>query len=920
MKRFLIAGFCVMCTAVGHAQQKDIQIDSLKRLLQQHNATDTQRVNLLTSLSRAYIGVSNNEILDYGTSALTLATSLNFEPGVIRAHNALAMAHQLSANYHNGIDHAMKALTLAEQRGDLNEKGEACRVLANIYVNLGDQKKGKHYYEQAIRAAQATRNMSLLTKVYCSVGMWHYVHQAEDSARIYLEKSLVLANKHNVRYFLPHILCQLGWINHETNPTVAIAYELRALGAAREVQNHAAELNVLGDLGNIYIQLKDYTNAEKYLTEALQVSIKNKLIVQKAHIYQGLIDLKIHQGKVDDVRHYVDAYMAARDSTMNEEKYKQIAELETRYQTEKKEQTIMLLEQEKKTEALWRKGLVMVAVLLLILGGVIFRLQRLRNRKARQLLVTQKQLNEKLQEADAIRSRFFTSISHEFRTPITLILAPLEEKLKSPTLTQHDKDDLKLVMRNANRLAELVNQVLDLSKLEAGKMEVHRQDGDLTKFLTPLLASFEAWSQSQHISFTYTLSVPDMPFAFDPDKLEKILTNLLSNAFKFTPANETIAIYITVDNALNNLLICIADTGKGISADDLPHIFTPFYQSGEMENTSMPGTGLGLALVRELVNVHGGSISVSSELEQGTSVEVVLPLVRSSADALPAVILPSSLVPEPTLSVRDSDDEPVEHFAESLLIVEDNQELRRFIGDHFKNAFNIFTATNGREALQIATARMPSLILSDVMMPEMDGVEFLKRLKQDERTHHIPVVLLTAKVGHDEKIAALQLGSDAFLAKPFSMQELEARVAGIINNRKNLATHYRKRFENAPHAAPATQLPVPSSIEARFIDNITAIIYRHLGDTAFGVEKLADEMCLSRAQLFRKVKMILDTSPSELISDLRLQHAAKLIENKSDTLSQIAYAVGFSEQSYFSKRFRKKYGVSPREYSDRMSA
>jgi YesN/AraC family two-component response regulator len=260
-----------------------------------------------------------------------------------------------------------------------------------------------------------------------------------------------------------------------------------------------------------------------------------------------------------------------------------------------------------------------------------------------------------------------------------------------------------------------------------------------------------------------------------------------------------------------------------------------------------------------------------------------------------------------------------ERFTETLLIVEDNDELRYFIAAHFKRMFNVHTASNGREGLEHALEHMPSLIISDVMMPEMDGVEMTTLIKQDERTSHIPVILLTAKVGQEEKIAALRLGTEEYLSKPFSISELEIRVHNVIESRKKLAEYFKKLFESDQHENQAdVETTAIVSINARFIEKIRACINENISDPAFSVEKLAGEMCLSRTQLFRKVKLVLDTSPSDLISDMRLQKAARLIESKADTLAQIAYAVGFTEQSYFAKRFRKKYGVSPRDYADRV--
>jgi DNA-binding response OmpR family regulator/anti-sigma regulatory factor (Ser/Thr protein kinase) len=470
------------------------------------------------------------------------------------------------------------------------------------------------------------------------------------------------------------------------------------------------------------------------------------------------------------------------------------------------------------------------------------------------------------------------------------------------------------VMRNANRLGELVNQVLDLSKLEAGKMEVEPTYGSLNSFITPLLASYESLAQQRKISFTHDLQIDQSEHAFDHDKLEKIITNLVTNAFKFTPELGMITVNVLSDPS--SVVIRVADTGKGISEEDLPYIFTPFYQSGKSEDHNLPGTGLGLALVHELVRILNGKIEVQSKVDEGTEIVVVIPLPDAASAAHDALVRALPVIGDETEPKAEI---ATESFSETLLIIEDNSELRQFISQHFSKNFNVLTAENGKRALQLAFDQMPSLVVSDVMMPEMDGIEFMKTMKTDSRTDHIPIMLLSAQADQESKISALQLGADEYMTKPFSLHELEVRVNSIISNRKKAAAFFH-RMLISPDESKRLAVVEPStvdSVHSRFIKKLQGSISQNLSEPSFGVEELANEMCLSRTQLFRKVKMVLDTTPSDLISDMRLQQAATMIINKADTLAQIAYSVGFREQSYFAKRFRRKFGVSPREYAER---
>jgi DNA-binding response OmpR family regulator/two-component sensor histidine kinase len=495
-------------------------------------------------------------------------------------------------------------------------------------------------------------------------------------------------------------------------------------------------------------------------------------------------------------------------------------------------------------------------------------------------------------------------------------LAPLEEEIQKKS--KGDKGPLQLVMRNANRLLELVNQLLDLSKLEAGKMQMQVSQGNILNFCNALASSFDSLAQQKQIKFEKKISLPHTAW-FDSDKLEKILTNLLANAFKFTPADGTVTLMLESKQGNEKISISVTDTGRGIPKSEQEKVFTAFYQVKQTTDSHEVGTGLGLSLVRELVRIYGGNISLESIEGLGTVFNVELPIAKKafSQDQINENISRSIAKPSSNISVeidheQDGNAEQVEE-RDSILIVEDNADLRDYMRSVLKKEFNILTANDGHQGLTQAVKDVPSLVLTDLMMPVMDGMELTEKLKTNEATSHIPVIMLTARNEHKTKIQGLKTGADDYLTKPFSIEELMARVINLISIRKKLAQRYR---QHVPTPA-ATFLDEPS-LDDKFLFKVREVVEKNLHDTSFSVEKLAEEVFLSRTQLLRKLKALTSLSPTDFIKDMRLQKAAHLIRQKSDTITQIGYSVGFNDQSYFTKCFKKEFGLTPSEYSNQV--
>lgn len=521
---------------------------------------------------------------------------------------------------------------------------------------------------------------------------------------------------------------------------------------------------------------------------------------------------------------------------------------------------------------------------------------------------------DRIKELDTIKSRFFANISHEFRTPLTLIQGSLQmieddhTSMKESTVSKEVPVRLvKTMRRNTDRLLELVNQLLDLSRLDSGKMDLKIIKGDVIQLVRALTASFDSMAERRQIHYHQHFPEQSHIAFFDKDKLEKIIVNLVGNAFKYTPEKGTVAVNLEIDE--NRMRVMIEDSGPGISKKELDKIFDRFYR---VEGTEEKGTGLGLALVKELVELYRGQISVSSEPGKGSSFRISLPISREQFHENELVY--GEWTSDPPSTFQTSGEEYEKSHAENLnallplvLIVEDNNELRNFISDIIRDQYQVIEAADGSQGLETALAEVPDLIISDVMMPGMDGFELVTRLKKDERTSHIPVILLTAKAGLQHRIEGLETGADDYLTKPFDSKELLVRVQNLLHQRKLLRKKFAGEIILKPSEIAAT------SADENFLTRILHEIEANMSEDDFGVEQLARAVAMSRSQLHRKLVALTGQSPSEVLRNTRLLRAKEMLQKKVATPSEVAFKVGFNSHTYFSKCFKEEFGITPGE-------
>ena len=515
--------------------------------------------------------------------------------------------------------------------------------------------------------------------------------------------------------------------------------------------------------------------------------------------------------------------------------------------------------------------------------------------------------HERLQLIDQLKTQFFTDISHEFRTPLTVISGMIDKIEETPE--KWLVKGVGMIRRNSQNLLQLVNQILDLRKLESGAMELRPTQGEVVSYLRYLFESFEAWAESRDLRMHFLGNVPELVMDYDPEKLLRIVSNLLDNAIKFTP--EGGQIYLLVDHLEppGQLQFRVKDTGVGISADALPGIFERFFQ-GNDGRPSKPrgGTGIGLSLCRELVRLMNGEISVESQEGKGTTFTVKLPVLRQAPKAEEAPEAGLSALNLPALAgLSDWVQHPdVDAELPQVLIVEDNPDVAHYLQACLEGLYRLTLATDGEQGIERALEDIPDLILSDVMMPGKDGFELCQILKNDERTSHIPIVLLTAKADVESRIAGLQRGADAYLAKPFDRQELLVRLDKLLELRATLQSRYR-----STEALPAAD-DEGANLEDRFVLKLRQAVEENLEDEDFGILQLCKFVGMSRTSLHRKIKALTGRSTSAFIRIVRLERARVLLNTTDLNISQVAYEVGFKDPKYFSSSFKEIFGETPR--------
>ncbi len=544
---------------------------------------------------------------------------------------------------------------------------------------------------------------------------------------------------------------------------------------------------------------------------------------------------------------------------------------------------------------------------LMVWGAIVFVLFYLSYafiKKHERTLYLRRQQEEdvrKQEELNQMKFKFFTNISHELRTPLTLITAPLDSIMKR----DHDETtnrQLGIIQSNANRLLMLVNQLLDFRKSEMSGLTLHASSGDIVSFVRNICDSFMMFSEKKNIPVTFTSDVDSLYMDFDEDKMSKIVMNLLSNALKFTPDGGKVTVAISRDN--DQLMLKVIDTGIGISDEAKKHVFERFYQGAESLNSHISGSGIGLSLVAEYAKVHNGTVEVTDNTPTGAIFTVKIPIKQELSQPKPAESQEKGL-PEASVAKPKSDENA------TILLVDDNDDLLEFVKSELTEEYSIVTAHDGNEALEKIKQEHPDMIISDIMMPGMDGIELCRQLKADKETASLPLLLLTAKHDVAAKIEGLTLGADDYMTKPFNMDVLRLRIRALLS--------LRKKGLRRPLIDPEPEPIQITSLDEQLIEKCVKYVQDQMDDPDLSVERLSDHIGMSRVHLYKKLKQITGKTPIEFIRILRLKRAAQLLRESQLTVAEIAYKCGFNNPKYFSKYFRDEFGMIPSQYQNECS-
>ena len=804
-------------------------------------------------------------------------------------------AYKDQGDYASAMDVGLQALRIFREYGVKNWEMYSLNNIADIYVLQDNFEQGLSMLNDVTEHYRETNNKKFEAVALRYTGdiyleMEHY--QKADSV---LNISYRIASEGN---FLPEkgktllSLANLAFSN--TEYSLAKSRYTEALNINKILgDRYYTGVNYLG-LGKSEYHLGRKDSARIHLNSALSImdDFDEPFYMKNIHYY--LFKIREDRGDFNDALESYKLYAAYRDTLLREEKSRELAETTIQYETEQKEEKIRNLEQENELVKANRRNLIIISILIIALAltGVILLI--IRNRKNRQLV-------EKSKEVDRLKSRFFANISHEFRTPITLIISPLYELRKDKSLAKHNHI-LHLIEHNAKRLLNLVNQILELSRLEAGRFELKPEKGNVIVFIKRIIASFESLAGSRNIKLSVEIPAEERSFTFDPEILETILNNLLSNAIKNEPDNGYVNFHFSWISNGESFKIMVRNQGSYIPPEKLRQVFNRFYtETTVKESQGNSGTGIGLALTSELVNLLDGKIQVFSEKEKGTWFELEINEL---------------VLPEKRMKDRGkNNDEPEEKHIKAreeggktrynVLVVEDNEDMRDFIASVLTTDFMVMEAGNGSAGLDMALETIPDVIISDIMMPGMDGNELCRKLKANEKTSHIPVILLSAKDSEESKLEGLKAFADDYVSKPFHSDELLQRIRNQLNNRKMLKEKYSKDL-----MYKSSVLNI-SSTEELFFEKLNAIIEENISNDEFSVEELSQAVGMSRSQLHRKLSALADLSASHYIRNYRLKRAKEFLVNHAGSVSEIAYMTGFGSPAYFNKCFREYFGETP---------
>ena len=850
-------------------ESRNLQVENLKKLALE-TLERAQIIDYHNGIADAYrnLGIICRWEGEYLESLNSLQSSLNYceqindKEGILRTYNNLGILYKELGDFDQALVYYEKIIASQNVNTDSILLGKVNINIANIEQERNNYKKAVDLYNASLRIFEYLKDTSNILPIYLNLGETFSLSGDVARALEYFKKCEELSEATNDRAFLMHTYNYMGELLLSNNQVdEAFPYLEKAFLIANELNRPQNIKNVAFLLRNYYEKTGDYVKA-----------INFQKIKEEAEI--GLNQIETNR--------------ALFNYKFNEQKAVSDLMIENRT----------------------RLSYISIAA---FLGSILLLFAFYRGYRHK------KEANRLLTEMDELKNKLYSNITHELRTPLTLILGPLEQMLSSETEKTPSRKQVKMMRKNANSLLNLVNQMLDLSKIDAKNMKLELVEDDINKFLRTRFAAFASLAERKSITYNCSLLNEKNIRIFDAFKLEKIINNLLSNAIKFTPKNGEIGCYANFLHP-NTLELIVRDNGKGIPKEELNLIFDRFHQVKNDDDISNVGTGIGLSLTYELVELMHGKIEVKSEVGNGTEFKVILPLgtehlvgdefqmtqnLNSKNNAkMDFEVDGDSPEERETLQKSDKEKQKLPH----VLVVEDNNDIRNFIAENLSDCFNVVQAKNGKAGLKRAISVIPDLVITDIVMPKMNGIELCNQLKSDEKTSHVPIIILTGKSSFDERLEGLETGADAYLTKPFHIKELRLQARKLIEQRQKLRERFTRDLRLEPKDIAVT------SVDEKFIARAMEIIEKNIGNSEFEVRQFQEEMFMSRMQLFRKIKALTNQTPGEFIRTIRLKRAASLIKQNFGNIAQITFEVGFNNPSYFAKCFKDLFGELPSDY------
>ena len=886
-------------------------IDSLSILLDNYriNGNKYGMMRVGKELGRRYREAAKfNEATICHRQALELAEQLCDTIEIIQICNQIGTNFRRIGIMDEASTFHYKALALCEQYHDkssyvaLKNRVVSLNGIGNVQFSMGNYSAAITAFRQALSGEQQLNSELGQAINYANIGAIFEKQGMIDSAWIYYRRSML----HNqaARSNLGISLCHTYFGNlleKDKQWDNAIQEYRSAYDLMEKSQDRWHWIESCIALARVNISKGDMSSAQKYLTRASRTA---KEMQSREHLREVYWLNYLYYEKLGNCPKAFENYKLSReyaDSVSNIENTTHLQNIRVNFEKEKSSRELALIQEnyqmEQRTKNIILFAGISILLLTIIIIGFLLYVVRIKSR-------TQKIMRH----METVRNKFFTNITHEFRTPLTVILGLANQLSEKTEKDQESIASLQTIIRQGDHLLNLVNQLLNISKVRSSIEEPEWRTGDIVAFIRMIVENFQIFAQQKHLNLIFVPQQTFLQADFVPEYFRKVMHNLLSNALKYTPKDGHI--FITATQEKNNLVIQIADSGKGIDRQDLPHIFETFYQGN---NSCMDmGTGVGLSLAKQMVETMGGQITVKSAIGKGTVFFVTLPLKHgtsqweewvpgeSDKNITSSVTTPNSAPPETESPNSD---------ITTILLVEDNQDVAFYIGGLLKDRYRLLYARDGKEGLEKAAEYMPDLILTDLMMPGMDGFELCREIRSSIVLNHIPIIIITAKSEDVDKVQGLEAGADAYLLKPFNSDELHVRIAKLLEQRRVLREKYSQALRN--NCTDTVKL-LPA--DQAFIDRLTNIIYSQISDTSLNSDRIAEKMCISKSQLNRKIRVITGNNTNTYILYVRMEKAKRMLSSNDMPIGDIAMQCGYEDVGYFGRVFKQTFHMTPSQY------